>query len=86
MADIKDYTSSDTAAIERVIDSGLALYPDTFDKAEAKRRLIEVYRHVFQEVQNAQEQIIAELIAERARKETAREKRKGIVGLIKRLS
>lgn len=86
MEDKRHEIYNDVAAVERVIDSGLAMYPDTFDKAEAKRRLVEVYRRVFEEVQHAQQQIIAELIAERARKEDAREKRKGIFNVIRRLS
>jgi hypothetical protein len=77
---------NDVAAVERVIESGLSMYPDTFDKAEAKRRLVEVYRKVYAQIQAAQEQIIAELIAERAMKENAREKRKGIFNKLRRLS
>lgn len=65
----------DTTAVEALIDNSLIFYPDTFDKAEAKRRLVEVYKRIFKEVHDAQEQIISELIAERAMKDRAKEMR-----------
>lgn len=76
----------DTTSVEALIDNSLLFYPDTFDKAEAKRRLVEVYKRIFKEVNAAQEQIISELIAERARKESAKEKRRFVDTIKRRLS
>lgn len=80
---MQDDRQIDTTAVEALIDNTLIFYPDTFDKVEAKRRLVEVYKRVFRDVHDAQEQIISELIAERAKKECAQEKRK-LVGTFKR--
>lgn len=76
---------NDTTAVEKIIDNGLAMYPDYFDKAEAKRRLIEVYKKAITDIHKAQQDIIAELALEASEKEMKKENRRRI-NLFKKLS
>lgn len=77
MGQTEEY-SADISAVEKVIDAGLAFYPDTFDKQEAKRRLVEVYKRIFKEIEVERDRIINDLIAERIAIKMKRQQRKGL--------
>lgn len=80
--------TEDIIAVEKIIDSGLSHYPDTFDKEEAKRRLVDVYKKALADIKQAQDEIISRLIIEQHEKheqESKKEKRR-IANLFKKLS